>query len=164
MIPNSFISNIVMWSNEGQIDENDHITASQVQKFIAAIYAFTLQSESNIEDHWKTVDDGILVAGRLGEKIGLSLNEFKHVRKNIIFGDPSKRIEGCFREFDGVRYLFESYNARRVEVVAPGPKLCLDECTFAWSGKDEKRPDGALFLNHMPNKPASVFFMVKDIV
>ena len=50
IIPNSLISDIVRWSNEGKTDENDLITTSNSQKCIAAIYTFTFTGHTNIKD------------------------------------------------------------------------------------------------------------------
>ena len=159
MMPSDFLDNIVAWSNAHKSDPKDCWDVRDLKLFIATMYSFTLQPEKNIRDHWRVEDDGMIAAGRFGEKLGLSYGKFAQIRKDLKFEPPKDNSKG----FECVKYLFESYNQQRERILTPGPYIVLDESTIEWNGKSEKMPTGPPHLCHMKNKPVPVSFLVKNV-
>ena len=153
------ISHLLFHSNAHIVHQKDHITTSEMKKFIGIMLAMTLCPIANIDNLWKDEDDGFIPALRFGAKTGLSKGRFKAIRYHFATGP----VGAGSKTFDAFRPIQDCFNNRVAHVFSPGLQVVVDESTSAWHGKDEKRADGPPALTHMKGKPEPVSFMFKTM-
>ena len=159
MIGDNILKQLIDMSKSASDEEEFILNEKNIQKFIGVMYAMTVCPQSNIKDYWNLEERGFIQAPSFTQKTGMSYNQFKQIRKQLIFGQPS---ESDKKSFDRVRPLFDSFNQQRQKILVPGSEIVMDESTIEWNGKDSHMPSGPPHLTHMKNKPVTSFFMVKN--
>ena len=75
-------SRMVEHTNNNMSDDSAKVTVAEMRRFVGIMFAMTLSPSNKIEDCWKLQNDGLIHASRFGEKLHMSCNRFKLIRKN----------------------------------------------------------------------------------
>ena len=113
------ISHLLFHSNAHIVHQKDHITTSEMKKFIGIMLAMTLCPIANIDNLWKDEDDGFIPALRFGAKTGLSKGRFKAIRNHFATGP----VGAGSKTFDAFRPIQDCFNnlSLRMVTISLGP-------------------------------------------
>jgi hypothetical protein len=161
MIPPTFVKLLVANTNRNlQQAAATLTTVEEMWKWLGIVLYFPVVPLPSISDYWATGDYAGVNYPALGSKTGMSRDRWKQIRQHLAFWPVPP--EGTSDRWYKIRAIFNTFNTHMASVYQPGGYLTLDETTFRWRGYDEKHPLGPPHLSHMPLKPESVGFLVKD--
>jgi hypothetical protein len=152
-------SHLMLHTNATIANVHEHVSESDMKKWIGIMFAMTLSPISVIKEYWKEEDDGFIPAHAFGIKTGLAQRRFKFIRKHFATG----AVGAGAKTFDAFRPIQTFFNNRISDCFSPGLHVVIDESTCGWHGKDEKRADGPPAMTHMKDKPEPVSFMFKTL-
>lgn len=160
MIPNNFIETLVGFTNVNLLAKGKPVTTkAEIWKWLGIITNFPIYSLPNINDYWMTGDLGINPMPAFGERTGMSRDRWRLIRECLAFWDSSVQTNDPWHH---VRLLFSIFNDNMESKYTPGTKLVLDESMIRWRGFDENVAGGPPHITHMPLKPESLGFLVKN--
>lgn len=93
-----------------------------MRRFVGVMFAMTVCPMSNIKDYWMTEDDGLMLASRFHEKLHMSYNRFKMIRKHWAMAAAPRGA----KTFDAIRPLFDMFNAQTASVFQCSNRVVID--------------------------------------
>jgi hypothetical protein len=150
-------STMVAHTNAKIPDISQKVTEEEMRRFVGIILAMTICPLRNIDEYWNTEDDGLMPASRFFEKLHMSHSRFKTISKNWAIATVDRRS----KTFDGIRPLFDMFNARAASVFRCGGRVVIDESTSGWHGKDEKAEAVSFMIKNLCDVQSGVMFAIE---